>query len=67
MKKIQTYNQLKLEVIGAVGYITIEPLSKQIDIPYARIKNIEDWEKIKKLNLPYCSVIKSQNIVYFYR
>jgi len=53
--------------MGAVGYITIEPLSKQIDIPYARIKNIDDWEKIKKLNLPYCSVIKSQNIVYFYR
>lgn len=67
IKKIQTYNQLKLEVMGAVGYITIEPLSKQIDIPYARIKNIEDWEKIKKLNLPYCSIIKSQNIVYFYR
>ncbi len=67
IKKIETYNQLKLEVIGAAGYITIEPLSKQIDIPYARIQNNEDWEKIKKLNLPYCSIIKGENIAYFYR
>ncbi len=67
IKKIETYNQLKLEVIGAAGYITIEPLSKQIDIPYARIQNNEDWEKIKKLNLPYCSIIKSEKIAYFYR
>lgn len=67
IKKIEPYNQLKLEVIGAAGYITISRLSKQIDIPYARIQNDEDWEKIKKLNLPYCSIIKGENIAYFYR
>lgn len=67
IKKIETYNQLKLEVIGAAGYITIEPLSKQIDIPYARIQHNEDWEKIKRLNFPYCSIIKSEKIAYFYR
>jgi len=67
IKKIETYNQLKLEVIGASGFITIEPLSKQVDIPYARILNNQDWEKIKKLNFPYVSVIKKDNIVYFYR
>ncbi len=67
IKEIEIYSQLKLEVIGAAGYITIGPLSKQIDIPYARIKNNNDWEKIKKLNFPYCSIIKSENTVYFYR
>ncbi|MFH1826817.1 MAG: hypothetical protein ABH812_00060 [bacterium] len=67
VKKIEIYNQLKLEVIGASGYITIDPLSKHIDIPYARLLNSQDWEKIKKLNFPYVSINKKENIIYFYR
>jgi len=67
IKKIETYNQLKLEVIGAAGYISLEPLSPEIDIPSARLSNKEDWEKVKKLKLPYISVIKKDNTLYFYR
>lgn len=67
VKKIETYNQLKLEVIGASGYVTVDSLSKQIDIPYARLLNSQDWEKIKKLNFPYVSIDKKENVIYFYR
>ena|SRR3990167_350909 len=67
IKKIEKYNQLKLEVIGATGYISLEPLSREIDIPSATLLKKEDWDKIKKLNLPYVSVIKKDNTIYFYR
>src|SRR3990167_2817036 len=67
IKKIEKYNQLKLEVIGAAGYISLEPLSREIDIPSATLLKKEDWDKIKKLNLPYVSVIKKDNTIYFYK
>ncbi len=65
MKKIESFNQVRLEVIGALGFITLEPLSQKPSIHYATIKNARDWEEIVKTNLPY--VVVSGSSVYFYQ
>ena len=65
MKKVEAYNQVRLEVIGASGFITVETLSQKPSINYATIKKVEDWEEIVKSSLPFCLVC--ENSVYFYK
>ncbi len=56
IKKVESYNQVRLEVMGASGFITLEALSQNPSINYARIKSEKDWNEIIKSNLSYCLV-----------
>jgi hypothetical protein len=67
IKKIDEYNQLKLEVIGVAGFVSIEPLSQELDIPSAQLLNKDDWSKLIKLKLPYISVSIKDKALYLYR
>ncbi|MBI2028003.1 MAG: hypothetical protein HYT07_00195 [Candidatus Levybacteria bacterium] len=65
VRKIESFNQVRLEVMGVVGFVTLESLSQTPSVNYARIKSTQDWGEIIKANLPYCLV--SSNNIYFYQ
>lgn len=67
VESIKPYNQSKLEVMGVIGFVSIQGLSDTTPPPFARIKNLDDWDQIKKLKLPYCLVDKKTAVIYFYQ
>ena len=65
-KKLASYEESKLEALGIDGFVTIDELEGTPSLPYARLQNAEDLEKISKLKLPYCIIDKAKSIIYFY-
>jgi len=66
-KKIEPYNQVRLEVLGAKGYVTIEALNHRLEIPHALLLKEADLNSILKSDYPYCTIVKNDNIIYFYK
>jgi hypothetical protein len=66
-KKIEPYNQVRLEVLGMKGYITLEDLDHPVDIFHASLKKEEDLNSIIKSDYPYCTVIKEDRVIYLYK
>lgn len=66
ISKLASYEQSKLEALGIDGFVTQEALPNDSSIPYAHVESHADWEKLQKINLPYCIIDKSQSIIYFY-
>ncbi len=64
---LQSYDQTRLEVMGASGFVTLQMLGPKISLLYARIKNPADWDEVKNIELPYCLTDKKNNIIYFYQ
>ena len=66
-KRIEPYNQVRLEVLGAKGYVTLENLRHKLEIPHAMLLKENDLNDISKTNLPYCTIVKQDNLIYFYK
>jgi len=67
IENIQPYNQAKLEVIGASGFVTLQQLVEKTSLPDAQIKNPSDWPVIQNLNYPYCLISKKGSTIYLYK
>lgn len=67
IESIKPYNQSKLEVMGAAGFVSMQSLQDTTPPPFARVKDDDDWEEIKKVKLPHCLVDKKTNTIYFYQ
>lgn len=65
-EKLTSFEQVKLEALGAKAFVTIESLPEKTDLPFFRFKNIEDFKKIKKENFLYCTLIENSDKIYFY-
>lgn len=65
-EKIQSFNQIKIEALGAKGFITVEKLVEETDLPFVSIKDLSDFKKIKKSEFLYCTSIASSDKIYFY-
>lgn len=66
-EKIPSFSQTKLEALGVKGFITLESLPNKTDFNFALIKNINDFEKIKKNQFPYCTILSKNDKIYFYQ
>lgn len=65
VEKVPPYDQVKLETLGAKGFVTIESAS-DTSLPVAVVKNSADWKKLTSQDLPYCIISKEHNTIYFY-
>lgn len=65
-EKLSSYQQLKLEALGGVGFVCLHQLPETSMSHFARLETIDDWKKILDLNFPYCLVDKKNSKIYFY-
>lgn len=63
---ISSYNQTKAEALGINGFVTLHSLEEKTSLPYARIKNIADMQKIFDHRFSYCFVHEKNSSMYFY-
>lgn len=64
---ITPYLLIKTEALGIKGFITLKSISQDSNLAKAQIKNIDDFNKIFHLNLPYCLINNHYSKIYFYR
>ena len=65
--EITDFVQVKGEALGVAGYITLSKLPELTDKNHVQFKNINDLEKVQKLNYPYCLIDKKKSLVIFYK
>jgi len=61
-----SYHQVKLEALGAAGFVGLHELSGQTFLPFVKLKNIEDMKTIFKIQLPYCIINKKESKIILY-
>lgn len=66
-ESVNDYLQSKIEALGATGFILLTQLPQPSNLHFARIKNIDDFKKILKLDFPYCLITKENSTIYFYQ
>ena len=64
---ITSYLKTKAEALGCQGFLSLTKLTEESGIPYAQFKNINDYKKIIKLKFPYCTIVNTFSIIYFYQ
>jgi hypothetical protein len=64
---LSSYLQSKVEALGALGFVLLTKPTQPSDFPFAQIKNIDDFKKIKELHFPYCLISKTRSTIYFYQ
>lgn len=64
---IKSYNRVKFEVMGILGFVTIQDVSEESGSPRATLKSGPDLQEIKELEYPYCLVSKKNNLIYLYQ
>lgn len=65
-ESISGYTQIKMEALGARGFITLRSLSEETDIPQVLFKTIKDYEENIKNPFPYCIVYPLGSKIVFY-
>lgn len=61
------YIQSKTEALGIHGFVTLNKLPEETDLPNALLKQIEDVKKIMELKLPYCIINEKKGTIIFYQ
>ena len=64
---ITSYFKTKAEALGCQGFLSLAKLTDESEIPCAQFKNINDYKKIIKLQFPYCTMVNTSSIIYFYQ
>lgn len=64
---ITSYLKTKAEALGCQGFLSLAKLTDESEIPHAQFKNISDYKKIIKQQFPYCTVVSTSSIIYFYQ
>lgn len=66
-EKINSYEQTKFEALGAKGFISQHSLPEKTGVFFCKLKQIADFEKVTKLQLPYCIIDKKESKIIFYQ
>lgn len=66
-ENISSYYKTKAEALGCRGFLSLNKLQDETNVPLAQIKNIDDYKKILKLELSYCTIINPSSTIYFYQ
>ncbi len=64
---ITTYFKTKAEALGCQGFLTLTKSTDESEIPHAQFKNIDDYKKITKQQFPYCTIVSTSSMIYFYQ
>ncbi len=64
---IKSYSQVKFEVMGIAGIVTLQQLTEDTATPHARAKSQADWDEMKLVELPFCLISKKSEMIYFYQ
>ncbi len=65
-QSLLSYEQIKLETLGAKGFILLHSLPEHAHIPHAKIRELPDWDELHALKLPYCTIDLEQGRMYVY-
>lgn len=63
---ITSYDHMKLEALGAAGFITVKPLEEQAAVPTAHLKELNDLEEIAKNKFTCCMIAPDHTTIYIY-
>lgn len=66
-ENMTSYYRSKAEALGCRGFLSLSKLSEDSGIPYAQLKNINDYKKIIKAKFSYCTILNSSGMIYFYQ
>ncbi len=64
--KMPSYDQMKFEALGAVGFVLLQVPDDTASIPVAILKEIADYEEIKKNKFSCCNIGPDHTTIYFY-
>ncbi len=64
---IKSYNNVKFEVMGILGFVTVGELVITSTTPYASLKSQADLDEIRELGYPYCLASKKNSLIYLYQ
>jgi DNA-directed RNA polymerase alpha subunit len=64
--KIPSYDHMKMEALGAVGFILLQQPDDTSSVPVALLKQIADYEEIKKSKFTCCNIGPDRTTIYFY-
>ncbi len=67
VEQIQSYNQVKMEVMGARGFVTLHELVEKTSLPHSQVKNVSDWKATYNLTYAYCLINKKGSTIYLYK
>lgn len=65
-ESLSGYTQMKLEALGARGFVTLRNMEDHTDLPHAHLKQIADFEEAAKHKMPYCFILKKSSRIVFY-
>ncbi len=63
---VSSYTQMKMEALGAAGFVTLHHISESTEAPRAVFKQIKDFEEASKHKLSYCYVNGKTSKIVFY-
>ena len=63
---ITSYDHMKLEALGAIGFITVKPLEEKAAVPTGLLKEIKDLEEIAKGKFTCCMIAPDHTTIYIY-
>lgn len=66
-ENITAYLKSKAEALGCQGFLSLSKLEEESGIPHAQFKNVNDFKKAIKTKFPYCTIINTSSIIYFYQ
>ena len=65
-EKIPTYDIIKMEALGAKGFITLEGIKTATSLPKIKIKEQIDFKRVIDHKFPYCLIGDNPSTVFFY-
>lgn len=65
-KKLNPFEQIKAEALGAKGFITLNEKEEESEIPFFIVKNLDDFNEIEKERKTACILLKNNNKIIFY-
>lgn len=63
---ITSYDHMKLEALGASGFITIKPLEEPASVPTALLKDPADLHEVSKGTFSCCMIAPDHTTIYIY-
>ncbi|MFA6016621.1 MAG: hypothetical protein WC744_00870 [Patescibacteria group bacterium] len=66
-ENITSYYKAKAEALGCQGFLSLSKLIEESEIPFAQLKNINDYKKIIKTKFTYCTILSNSSTIYLYQ
>lgn len=64
--KLTSYDQTKLEALGAQGFVLLQNNDDPASVPTAMLKTVPEFEEIKKQGFSACMIGPDHTTIYFY-